>query len=29
MTVSERIAQLLLARTPFVRATVVRAQEPA
>ncbi|MBV8178611.1 MAG: XdhC family protein [Mycobacterium sp.] len=29
MTVSERIAQLLLARTPFVHATVVRAQEPA
>jgi xanthine dehydrogenase accessory factor len=29
MTVNERIAQLLLARTPFVHATVVRAQEPA
>jgi xanthine dehydrogenase accessory factor len=29
MTVSERIAQLLRSRTPFVHATVVRAQEPA
>jgi xanthine dehydrogenase accessory factor len=29
MTVSERIAELLRARTPFVHATVVRAQQPA
>jgi xanthine dehydrogenase accessory factor len=29
MTVSERIAQLLRSRTPFVHATVVRASEPA
>jgi xanthine dehydrogenase accessory factor len=28
MTVSERVAQLLRARTPFVHATVVRAQPP-
>src|SRR5882672_3803310 len=28
MTVSERAAQLLRARTPFVHATVVRAQQP-
>ncbi|OJZ73859.1 carbon monoxide dehydrogenase [Mycobacterium paraffinicum] len=29
MTISERAQQLLAARTPFVRATVVRAQPPA
>jgi xanthine dehydrogenase accessory factor len=28
MSMSERAAQLVLARTPFVRATVVRAQQP-
>ncbi|MCW2513982.1 MAG: hypothetical protein JWR11_3024 [Mycobacterium sp.] len=28
MTMSERAAQLVLARTPFVHATVVRAQQP-
>ena len=28
MTISERAQQLLAARTPFVRATVVRAQPP-
>lgn len=28
MTMSERAAQLVRARTPFVRATVVRAQQP-
>ena len=29
MTVSQRAQELLQARTPFVHATVVRAQEPA
>jgi len=28
MSMSERVAQLVLARTPFVHATVVRAQQP-
>ena len=28
MSISDRAAQLVAARTPFVRATVVRAQQP-
>ncbi|HUL99740.1 MAG TPA: XdhC family protein, partial [Mycobacterium sp.] len=28
MTISERVGQLVQARTPFVRATVVRAEHP-